>query len=122
MNFILKAWRKFKLVVAKRRQKIPTDNKFQIGDLVNVICSTGFDADGGFYNFTGTGEVVDAFYGFDINTGWRWHYKVSYKTLYHGKTTTGEHRSNTVIILYEEQEICIDATWLREQKLKKLGI
>lgn len=62
MNFIIKAWRNFKLVVAKRRQKIPTENKFKIGDLVNVICSTGpidtFDADGGFYNFTGTGEVV----------------------------------------------------------------
>ena len=111
MNFIIKAWRKFKLVVAKRRQKIPTENKFQIGDLVHVICSTDFDADGGFYNFTGTGEVVDAFYGFDMNRGYKWHYKVQYKT-----------GSNKVIILYEETEICIDAAWIRDQKLKELGI
>ena len=120
MNFIIKAWRNFKLVVAKRRQKIrrskyrfddPTENKFRIGDLVNVICSTDFDADGGFYNFTGTGEVVDAFYGFDINNGYKWHYKVQYKT-----------GSNKVIILYEEAEICIDAAWIRDQKLKELGI
>ena len=111
MNFIVKAWRKFKLVVAKRRQKIPTENKFQIGDLVNVICSTDFDADGGFYNFTGTGEVVDAFYGFDINNGYKWHYEVQYKT-----------GSNNVIVLYEESEIQIDTAWIREKQLKKLGI
>jgi len=116
MNFIVKAWRKFKLVVAKRRQKIPTDNKFQIGDLVHIICSAGFDSDGGFYNLScsgvdGTGEVVDAFYGFDINNGYKWYYEVQYKT-----------GSNKVIILYEETEICIDAAWIRDQKLKKLGI
>jgi hypothetical protein len=54
---------------------------------------------------------VDAFYGFDMNTGWRWHYKVSYKA-----------GSNTIIILYEDHEICMDVTWIRDKQLKKLGI
>ena len=122
MNVILKAWRNFKIRVAKRRQSIGVENKFQLGDWVTVK-DQSFDLTGSkFYSFRGAGEVVDAFYGFDMNTGWRWHYKVSYKTLYHGKTTTGEHRSNTVIILYEEHEICMDATWIRDKQLKKLGI
>ena len=109
MNFIVKAWRKFKLVVAKRRQKIPTENKFKIGDLVNVKCDAGW-RDNGEFHFGETGEVVDAFYGFDMNRGYRWHYKVQYK------------RRETVIVLYEETEICIDGAWIRDQKLKKLGI
>ena len=110
MNVILKAWRKFKLAVAKRRQSIGVENKFQLGDWVTVR-DQSFDLTGSkFYSFRGAGEVVDAFYGFDMNTGYRWHYKVSYK------------KKDTVIILYEEQEICIDAAWLRDKRLKKLGI
>ena len=104
MNFIVKAWRKFKLVVAKRKQSIGTENKFQIGGFVHVKFGVGVD------DFVGTGEVVDAFYGFNMNTGYRWHYEVQYK------------RRETVIVLYEEHEICIDAAWIRNQKLKKLGI
>ena len=110
MNVILKAWRNFKLAVAKRRQSIGVENKFQLGDWVTVK-DQSFDLTGSkFYSFRGAGEVVDAFYGFEMNKGWRWHYKVSYK------------KKDTVIILYEEQEICIDAAWLRDKKLKKLGI
>ncbi len=103
MNVILKAWRKFKLVVAKRRQMIGLENKFQIGDFVHVKC-VGVD------DFCETGEVVDAFYGFNMNKGYRWNYEVQYK------------RRETVIVLYEEHEICIDAAWIRNQKLKELGI
>ena len=114
MNVILKAWRSFKLAVAKRRQSIVAENKFQIGDWVEVR-DQSFDLTGSkFYSFRGAGEVVDAFYGFDMNTGWRWHYKVSYKKR--------DKKRDKVIVLYEEQEICIDAAWIREQKLKKLGI
>lgn len=110
MNIILKAWRNFKIRVAKRRQGIAAENKFQIGDWV-AVKDQSFNLTGSkFYSFRGAGEVVDAFYGFDMNTGWRWHYKVQYK------------KRDTVVILYEEQEICIDAAWIREQKLKKLGI
>ena len=111
MNVILKAWRNFKIRVAKRRQSIVAENKFQLGDWVTVK-DQSFDLTGSkFYSFRGAGEVVDAFYGFDMNTGWRWHYKVSYKT-----------GSNTIIISYEEHEICMDATWIRDKQLKKLGI
>ena len=110
MNAIVKAWRNFKIRVAKRSLSIGVENKFQIGDFVNVKGGAGWRDNGGFY-FSETGEVVDAFYGFNMNTGWRWHYKVSYKT-----------GSNTVIVLYEEHEICIDAAWIRDKRLKKLGI
>ena len=111
MNVILKAWRNFKIRVSKRRQSIGVENKFQLGDFIHVK-DQSFDLTGSkFYSFRGAGEVVDAFYGFDMNTGWRWHYKVSYKT-----------GSNTIILLYEEQEICIDTTWIRDKRLKKLGI
>ena len=111
MNVILKVCRNFKLAVAKRRQAITVENKFQLGDWVTVK-DQSFDFKGlsKFYSFRGAGEVVDAFYGFEMNKGWRWHYKVSYK------------KKDTVIVLYEEQEICIDAAWLRDKKLKKLGI
>ena len=110
MNVILKVCRNFKLAVAKRRQAITVENKFQLGDWVTVR-DQSFDLTGSkFYSFRGAGEVVDAFYGFEMNKGWRWHYKVSYK------------KRDTVIVLYEEQEICIDAAWLRDKKLKKLGI
>ena len=115
MNVILKAWRKFKLAVAKRRQSIGTENKFQIGDFVNVKSGADWIDNGVLlsihkYTYGETGEVVDAVYGFNLNTGWRWYYKVSYK------------KKDTVIVLYEEHEICIDATWLRAKRLKKLGI
>lgn len=111
MNVILKAWRNFKIRVSKRRQSIGVENNFQLGDFVHVK-DQSFDLTGSkFYSFRGAGEVVDAFYGFDMNIGWRWHYKVSYKT-----------GSNTIIILYEEHEICIDAAWTRDKQLKKLGI
>ena len=111
MNAILKAWRNFKIRVSKRRQSIGVENKFQLGDFIHVK-DQSFDLTGGkFYSFRGNGEVVDAFYGFDMNTGWRWHYRVSYKA-----------GSNTIIILYEEHEICMDATWIRDKQLKKLGI
>ena len=119
MNVILKVWRNFKLAVAKRRQSIGVENKFQLGDWVTVR-DQSFDLTGSkFYSFRGAlqwssyfgaGEVVDAFYGFEMNKGWRWHYKVSYK------------KKDTVIILYEEQEICIDVAWIRDKRLKKLGI
>lgn len=110
MNFIIKAWRNFKLVVAKRRQKIPTENKFKIGDFVNVK-EQSFDLSGSkFYSFRGTGEVVDAYYGYQMHLGYKWYYKVQYK------------RRNKVIVDYEESEIQIDIAWIREQKLKKLGI
>jgi hypothetical protein len=113
MNAIVKAWRKFKLAVAKRRQMIGVENKFKIGDFVNVKDGVGWIDTrifhGEFY-FGETGEVVDAFYGFDMNTGYRWHYEVQYK------------RRETVIVLYEEHEICIDTAWIREEKLKELGI
>jgi hypothetical protein len=117
MNVILKAWRNFKLAVAKRRQTIGVENKFQLGDWVTVR-DPSFDLTGSkFYqnflhrqSFRGAGEVVDAFYGFQMHLGYRWHYKVSYK------------KKDKVIVLYEEQEICIDAAWIRDQKLKKLGI
>ena len=117
MNAIVKAWRNFKIRVAKRRQSIGTENKFQIGDFVNVNGGDFADCiDNGVllsihkYTYGETGEVVDAFYGFNMNTGWRWNYEVQYK------------RRETVIVLYEEHEICIDAAWIRNQKLKKLGI
>ena len=109
MNAILKVWRKFKIAVAKRRQSIGVENKFQIGDFVNVKGGGGRRDNGEFY-FGETGEVVDAFYGFNMNTGWRWHYEVQYK------------RKDAVIVLYEEHEICIDAAWIRDKRLKKLGI
>ena len=111
MNVILKVCRNFKLAVAKRRQAITVENKFQLGDWVTVK-DQSFDFKGlsKFYSFRGAGEVVDAFYGFEMNKGWRWHYKVSYK------------KKDTVIILYEEQEICIDVAWIRDKRLKKLGI
>ena len=105
MNVILKTWRNFKLAVAKRRQMIAVENKFQIGDLVNA--KDGDWRSGEFY-FGETGEVVDAFYGFNMNTRYKWHYKVQYK------------RRETVIVLYEEHEICIDAAWIRDKKLKEL--
>lgn len=109
MNIILKAWRNFKIRVAKRRQGI-AENKFQIGDWV-AVKDQSFNLTGSkFYSFREAGEVVDAFYGFDMNRGYKWHYKVQYK------------KRDTVVILYEETEICIDAAWIREQKLKKLGI
>ena len=108
MNAIVKAWRNFKIRVAKRRQIIGVENKFQIGDFVHVK-GVGTRVTIPFY-FGETGEVVDAFYGFNMNTGWRWNYEVQYK------------RRETVIVLYEEHEICIDASWIRNQKLKKLGI
>lgn len=115
MNVITKAWRNFKIRVAKRRQNINVDNKFCIGDFVKND-SVGWDINRGEFHFgeTGegeTGEVVDAFYGFDMNRGYRWHYKVQYKT-----------GSNKVIVLYEESELQIDSSWIRDQKLKKLGI
>ena len=110
MNVILKTWRKFKLSVAKHRQNINVDNKFQIGDFVNVK-DQSFDLSGSkFYSFRGTGEVVDAYYGYQMNLGYKWYYKVQYK------------RRNKVIVDYEESEIQIDIAWIREQKLKKLGI
>ena len=109
MNVIVKTWRKFKLAVAKRRQMITVDNKFQIGDFVNA--KSGADRiDNGEFYIGETGEVVDAFYGFNMNTGYKWHYKVEYK------------RMETFIVLYEEHEICIDAAWIRDKKLKELGI
>lgn len=101
MNVILKAWRKFKLAVAKRRQAITVENKFQLGDWVHVKFGV-MDR--------GAGEVVDAFYGFQMHLGYRWHYKVQYK------------RRDKVIVLYEEQEICIDTAWIRDKRLKELGI
>ena len=105
MNVILKAWRKFKLAVAKRRQAITVENKFQLGDFVKYPPLV--DWRGG-----ETGEVVDAFYGFQMHLGYRWHYKVQYK------------RKDTYIrfVVYEEQEICIDTAWIRDKRLKKLGI
>jgi hypothetical protein len=111
MNLILKAWRNFKIRVAKRRQSIGVENKFQIGDWVHVK-DQSFDLTGSkFWSFRGTGEVVDAYYGYQMHVGYRWHYKVSYKT-----------GSNTHTITYEEQEICIDVAWIRDKRLKNLGI
>lgn len=105
MNAIVKAWRNFKIRVTKRRQGI-VENKFKIGDWVVLrnqqVRNQQHDSN--------AGEVVDAFYGFDMIAGWRWHYKVSYK------------KRDTVIVLYEEQEICIDAAWIRDKKIKELGI
>jgi hypothetical protein len=114
MNAIVKAWRNFKIRVTKRRQSIGVENKFQLGDWVTVK-DQSFDLAGSkFYSVKqrcfSAGEVVDAFYGFNMNTGWRWNYEVQYK------------RRETVIVLYEEHEICIDVAWIRNQKLKKLGI
>jgi hypothetical protein len=110
MNVILKVWRNFKLAVVKRRQAITVENKFQLGDWVTVK-DQSFDLTGSkFYSFRGAGEVVDAFYGFQMHLGYRWHYKVSYKS------------RDTVIVLYEEQEICIDVAWIRAKRLKELGI
>ena len=110
MNAIVKAWRNFKIRVAKHRQNINVDNKFQIGDFVNVK-DQSFDLTGSkFYSFRGTGEVVNAYYGYQMHIGYKWHYKVQYK------------RRNKVIVDYEESEIQIDIAWIREQKLKKLGI
>ena len=109
MNLILKAWRNFKIRLAKRRQSIGVENKFQLGDWVTVR-DQSFDLTGSkFYSFRGAGEVVDAFYGYQMHRGHRWHYKVQYK-------------KRDTIVLYEEQEICIDVAWIREKKLKKLGI
>ena len=115
MNVILKTWRNFKLAVAKRRQSIGTENKFQIGDFVNVKGKDFVDCiDNGVllsihkYTYGETGEVVDAFYCFNMNTGYKWHYEVQY------------NRMETVIVLYEEHEICIDAAWIRDKKLKEL--
>ena len=116
MNAIVKAWRNFKIRVANRRQCIAAENKFQIGDWVAAkdpylhLPEESFDLTGSIYSFGEAGEVVDAFYGFDMNRGYKWHYKVQYK------------KRDTVVVLYEETEICIDAAWIREQKLKKLGI
>lgn len=105
MNAIVKAWRNFKIRVATRRQGI-VENKFRIGDWVvarnQQVRDQQLDSN--------AGEVVDAFYGFDMIVGWRWHYKVSYK------------KRDTVIVLYEEQEIIIDAAWIRDKKIKELGI
>lgn len=105
MNAIVKAWRNFKIRVTKRRQGI-VENKFRIGDWVvarnQQVRDQQLDSN--------AGEVVDAFYGFDMIVGWRWHYKVSYK------------KRDTVIVLYEEQEIIIDAAWIRDKKIKELGI
>lgn len=110
MNLILKAWRNFKIRLAKRRQSIGVENKFQLGDWVTVR-DQSFDLTGSkFYSFRGAGEVVDAFYGYQMHRGHRWHYKVQYK------------KRDTVIVLYEEHEICIDVAWIRDKKLKKLGI
>lgn len=110
MNVILKAWRNFKLAVAKRRQSIGVENKFRLGDWVAVRDQPLVSRSHLGSNHPEAGEVVDAFYGFDMIAGWRWHYEVQYK------------RRETVVILYEEHEICIDTAWIREQKLKKLGI
>jgi hypothetical protein len=113
MNVILKAWRKFKIGVVKRRLKniIGSECKFQIGDCVHVK-DQSFDLTGSkFYSFRGTGEVVDAFYGYQMNKGHKWYYEVCYKT-----------ESNTHTITYEEHEICIDVAWIRAKRLKKLGI
>jgi len=110
MNIFLKSWRKFNLVVAKRRQSIGVENKFQIGDWVVVREPLDMRQQRSIPQHSEVGEVVDVFYGFDMNAGWRWHYQVQYK------------RKDTVIVLYEEQEICIDAAWIRAKRLKKLGI
>ena len=113
MNVILKAWRKFKIGVVKRRLKdiIGSECKFQIGDCVHVK-DQSFDLTGSkFYSFRGAGELVDAYYGYQMNKGHRWFYEVQYKT-----------ESNTHTITYEEHEICIDAAWIRDKRLKKLGI
>lgn len=115
MNAIVKAWRNFKIRVATRRQGI-VENKFKIGDWVvlrNQQVSSCFRCSSRTRDQqldSNAGEVVDAFYGFDMIVGWRWHYKVSYK------------KRDTVIVLYEEQEICIDTTWIRDKKIKELGI
>lgn len=126
MNAIAKAWRNFRIRVANRRHGI-AENKFKIGDRVVAREPTLFQPlvslshlgsnhptiylhsqnEG---KLTEAGEVVDAFYGFDMIAGWRWHYKVSYK------------KRDTVIVLYEEQEICIDPAWIRDKKIKELGI
>lgn len=100
MNPIVKTWRNFKIRVTKRSQGI-VENKFKIGDWV-VARDQQLDSN--------AGEVIDAFYGFDMNAGWGWHYKVSYK------------KRDTIIVLYEEQEICIDTSWIRDKKIKELGI
>ena len=110
MNAIVKAWRNFKIRVAKRRQGIAEENKFQIGDWVAAREPLDMRQQRSIPQHSEAGEVVDAFYGFDMNRGYKWHYKVQYK------------KRDTVIVLYEETEICPDAAWIREQKLKKLGI
>ena len=100
MNVFLKYWRRLKLAVYKRLDSAHLkgrSNKFRIGDFV---CETGKAE---------AGEVVDAFYGFDMR-GHSWHYKVEYG------------RIEKVVVLYRESEICIDAAWIRERRLEKLGI
>lgn len=81
MNFIVKAWRKFKLVVAKQRQNINAENVFHIGDFVKIKAR---------FSIGVTGEVVDSFYGYDMNRGYRWYYKVQYK-----------HGSKNIVVSYE---------------------
>ena len=116
MNAIVKAWRNFKIRVATRRQGI-VENKFRIGDWVVARNQQARDQQ----LDSNAGEVVDAFYGFDMNRGYKWQYKVQYKRS--GYICTPQSSGGyTVVVLYEEQEICIDAAWIRDKKIKELGI
>lgn len=114
MNAIVKAWRRLKLRMTKRnlREMIQSENRFDIGDLVHVK-DKSFDilTGGNFYTFMGTGEVVNAYYGYQMNIGHSWCYEVEYNT-------SGGLRH----VDYREAEICMDAAWAREKKLKELGI
>ena len=108
MNFIKKIIRNITLKITKFRYKrsFSVENQFQIGDIVKV--NTQNDDLNLFYTFGGTGEVVDIYLHIDSNTYCKWYYKVLY--------------NNKVIIDYDENEIELDISYLRDKKLKQIGL
>jgi hypothetical protein len=106
---MIKIIRNIKLRITKwtHRDKIVNENEFKIGDVINIHTPDNVDINN-FYSFQGPGEIVDIFFGYNMNTGYKWCYKVKYP--------------KNIVICYDENEIELNMAYIRDQKLKKLGI
>jgi hypothetical protein len=111
MNFIKRFIRNIRLKITKFRYKslFSVENQFKIGDIVKV--HTQNDDLNLFYTFGGPGEIVDIYlhiYSDNQKSEYKWYYKVLYK--------------NKVVIDYDENEIELDVSYMRDQKLKQIGL
>jgi len=115
MNFIKRFIRNIRLKITKFRYKslFSVENQFKIGDIVKV--NTQNDDLNLFYTFGGPGEIVGIYLHIysDNKSDYKWYYKVLYKPFF---------GINKIIIDYDENEIELDVSYKRDQKLKQIGL